>query len=388
MTKGFTVETWLHSDEPSLPAALAADLSAERRALWQVERQLWAPRTYLSNSGVGGPTGAMLTVGRPHTAYRKIVDVVVADQPGQSNPDAALAVWASLVGAAQYESIGVDDKHPEPIVVHFEEHLQVAPLSPRYRGQLEHLGFSPAPRPVPSIPSTRDGDAAEVAAWSWWRDDTPKRIAPYYGQTTEVTCGAVASLMALEMLGADSFDPQSLIKNRATEIAFWRKATNLPACEPIALAVEIANYGAALLSGLPRVILSTDEPVLLEEFVSDEAELMLRTDLQQESLRQAKELGIPIERRWIEVEEIAELVRGGAQVLLLIDLTELIADPTPHWVLASDVVDGALVISDPWVHYPNGETWVDTFALPIPFAGVDLITSWGDPAYRGVIVLP
>jgi hypothetical protein len=57
-------------------------------------------------------------------------------------------------------------------------------------------------------------------------------------------------------------------------------------------------------------------------------------------------------------------------------------------VLATDVIDDTLVVSDPWVQYPNGETWVDAFALPIPFAGIDLVTRWGDPAYRGVIVLP
>ncbi|QIK62829.1 hypothetical protein G7068_06165 [Leucobacter viscericola] len=385
MSKSFTVETLLHH-EAALPADLAAKISPERRALWEVERQLWTPRAYISASG--SVRGAVLTVGRPHTAYRKIVDVVVVDDSNPGDPVAALAVWATLVDAARDDVPDVDASHPVPLVVHFEEHLQIAPLSQRYRDQLEVLGFSPAPRPVPSIPSTRDGDSSEVAAWTWWRDERPTRLAPYYGQTTEVTCGAVASLMALELLGAKGFDPHSLTENRAAEITFWRKATNLPACEPIALAVEIAKSGGSLLSGLPRVILSTDEPVLLEEFASDEAETMLRTDLQRESLRQAQELGIPIERRWIEVEEIAEFVRAGAQVLLLIDLTELIADPTPHWVLASDVVGDNLIVSDPWVHYPNGETWVDTFALPIPLTGVDLVTRWGDPSYRGVVVLP
>lgn len=387
MSISVTVETHtMH--EPQLPAELAAELSAERLALWEIERKLWTPRVFVANAFNGDVTGAALTVGRPHTAYRKIVDVIVVDRSGRHDPRVSLAVWSSLINAAVSEMYEADPIHPAPIVVHFEEHLQLTPLSARYRTQLEMLGFSPAATPVPSIPSTRDGDPIQVAAWSRWRDERPTRLAPYYGQTTEVTCGAVASLMALELLGATSLDPESLTENRAAEIAFWRKATNLPACEPIALAVEIAKAGGSLLSGLPRVILSTDDPVLLEEFASDEAELMLRTDLQQESLRQAEALGIPVERRWIEIEEITQLVRGGAQVLLLIDLTELIADPTPHWVLASDVVDDCLVISDPWVHYPNGETWVDTFALPIPLAGVDLITRWGDPSYRGVVVLP
>jgi hypothetical protein len=139
-------------------------------------------------------------------------------------------------------------------------------------------------------------------------------------------------------------------------------------------------------------VLSTTEPVLLEEFEND-ADRVLRIDLQHQALRRAEELELPIERRWIEVEEIARLVRDGAQVLLLIDLTELIADPTPHWVLAADIVrdsddNDVIILSDPWIHYPNGETWVDTYALPLPLPSVDRVTRWGAPAYRGVVVLP
>src|SRR5690606_20224655 len=143
----------------------------------------------------------------------------------------------------------------------------------------------------------------------------------------------------------------------ATEIGFWRQATNLPACEPIGLAVELAKSAEPLVGSVPRVILSAEGPVLLEDFDPGHWEHALRVDLQLESLRQAHAAEIPIERRWIDISEVVELVRGGAQVLLLIDLTDLIDDPTPHWVLATDVVDEALIISDPWIQAANGETW-------------------------------
>lgn len=373
----------------ALPAALARGASDLRRAAWQVERELWAPRTFVATDTNGSVLGAALTAARPYSAYRKIVDVF-ADHD---------AVWAQLVEAARDDSVPLGGNiggipanaqtRPTPIAVHFEERLADAPLTPTQRAALTAAGFVPAQTPVPSIPSTRPGDPSQSAAWSWWRGSVPQHNAPYYGQTTEVTCGAVAALTALEQRGNDTFSPESLVENRAAEIAFWRRATNLPACEPVGLAVETAKLGrdSNLLADLPRVILSTSEPVLIEEFSSNESERMLRADLQLESLRQAEKLGLSIERRWIEVSEIFELVRGGAQVLLLIDLTELIADPTPHWVLAQEVIDDTLLISDPWVHYPNGETWVDTFALPLPASSIDRITRWGDPAYRGVIVL-
>lgn len=364
----------------ALPQPLGDGASPERVALWQVERDFWNPRVLVARDASGTAVGAALTAGRPHTAYRKIVDIIAEED----------AVWAALLGAARDDAPQGAEAGSPPLAVHFEEHLACARLSEQRRALLVGLGFEPAPKPVPSIPSTRPGDPTEAAAWSWWRGERPTRLAPYYGQTTEVTCGAVSSLMALEHLGSGSFDPESLAANRATEIAFWRRATNLPACEPVGLAVETAKEGTAsgLLPELPRVVLSATGPVLVEEFSTNESERMLRTDLQLESLRQAEELGLPIERRWIEVAEIADLVRDGAQVLLLIDLTELISDPTPHWVLATDVIDDTLVVSDPWVQYPNGETWVDAFALPIPFDGIDLVTRWGDPAIRGVVVLP
>lgn len=368
-------------DGAAIPATLMETFTPDQVMVWSVERELWAPRTITAFDASGSPVGAALTAARPLSAYRKIVDIVAINDE----------VWATLAAAARDDAApNTDGSRPAPIAVHFEEHLPFAELTPARRAALAEAGFVPVATPVPSIPSTRAGDSTLVAGWSYWRGDAPSHAAPYYGQTTDVTCGAVASLMALEQRGNHTFSTESFDDNRAAEIAFWRRATNLPACEPVGLAVETAKLGrdSGSLPALPRVILSTPDPVLIEEFATSDWDRQLRTDLQLESLRQAEELGLPIERRWIDVAEIAEIVRGGDQVLLLIDLTELIADPTPHWVLATDVIGEALVISDPWVQAPNGETWVDTFALPLPFATVDRVTRWGDPAYRGVIVLP
>lgn len=374
------VDTITVTDDAALPDPLLAGLTPERRALWSIDRAYWGPRLLLARDGAGNPLGAALTSGRPLTAYRKIVDIIAADD----------SVFAALLDAASTDAPPVSELRPAPRVAHFEEHLGIDPLDEHRAAALRAAGFVRAADPVPSIPSTRSGDPAQVAAWSKWLGAAPQRLAPYYGQTTDVTCGAVSSLMALELRGAGAFDPESLVENRAGELAFWRRATNLPACEPIGLAVETALSGAAsdLFPSLPRVVLSTSEPVLLEEYASDEGERFLRTDLQRESLRRAEELGVVVDRRWIDVDEIAEIVRGGDQVLLLIGLAELIGDPTPHWVLANELIGDALIVSDPWVQAPNGETWVDTFALPIPLSTIDRITRWGDPAYRGIAVLP
>lgn len=368
------VQTYTSS---TFPAELSGALGKERLALWTVDRSLWSPRLFTAVDDVGGVIGAALTAGRPFCAYRKIVDVVAGSDD----------VWEQLVVSARMDGLTSDNaRNPRPVVVHFEEHVGISPLTEARASRLERLGFERVRQPVPSVSSTRSGGDEAVAGWSWWPHGSPQRLAPYYGQTTDVTCGAAAAMMGLELLGRDILDEADLHTNRASEIAFWRQATNLPACEPIGLALETARSGAAVLKTRPRVVLSVDGPILLESFSKDDWEYELRADLQSESLRQALEAGIPIERRWIEATEIADLVRAGAKTLLLIDLTELIADPTPHWVLATDVLDDTMIVSDPWIQRPNGETWVDTFALPMPLNTVDRVTRWGEPVYRGIIV--
>lgn len=348
--------------------------------LWEAERELWTPRATITRDAVGSICGASLTAGRPLSSYRKIVSAVSTDT----------AAWRACVEAARDDTPPVNALHPAPLVIHFEEHTGRAPLTNWQQEILAELGFQSQEIPWRSIPSTIPGDATHAHAWSYWRVASPAAIPRYYGQTTEVTCGAVASLLAQTALALPTFG-EELRENRRAEIAFWRRATNLPACEPVGLAVETAKEQLAA-HPLPEVFLSTSEPVLIADFADAPEERMLREDLQQQAREEAREMGIPLRHEWISAAEIADRVAAGEQALLLIDLTELIADPTPHWVLASQVVQGAdgtpnLLISDPWVHYPNAETWVDTFALPLPLESVERVTRWGDPAYRGVIFL-
>lgn len=375
----FTAET-VSGGEP--PASLASGASEARLALWRIERELWAPRTTVITDDTGAVRAAALTAGRPHTAYRKIVDVLAAD-------DAAFGAAVGAVGVGTAAATADDGSRPAPIVVKFEEHPALAPLTPAREDALHAAGFARDRDPFPSVPSTRPGTDAHTRSWSKWLGAAPQHPAPYYGQTTDVTCGAVTALMSFEAgglarWGADGDD------NQTRELDFWRRATSLPACEPIGLAVATAGEARATgrPSGSPRVILSTEQLVLLEEWADQPYELRLREQLQRDSLRQAEALGLAIERRWVPVEEIRDLVASGNDVFLLIALAPLIGDPAPHWVLAHDVVGDALIISDPWVEAEHGESWVDTSALPIPLAGVDLITRWGDPAYRGVVVVP
>lgn len=363
------------SPDVSVPTGFSVDPA--RAVLWETARDLWAPRQITVGDDAG--RSVALVAGRAHTAYRKIVDVLAPSTEG----------FKDAVVAAVADRTFVDADHPAPIVIRFEEHPGLAPLNEAQQTALSELGFQRDPDPVPSVPSTRVDDVAHTRSWSLWLGERPQRAVPYYGQTTDVTCGAVTALMMFEREGLASLGADG-DANQEREIEFWRRATNLPACDPVGLSVATAREitGKALALGAPRTIISAAGFVLLEDFQNDPHERRLREQLQHDSLRQAAALGLEIERRWIEVTEIRDLVAAGNDVFLLIALAPLIGDPAPHWVLAHDVIGGALIVSDPWVEAGHGESWVDTSSLPIPLAGVDLIMRWGDPEYRGAIVVP
>ena len=360
-----------------------AGLGAERATLWTIERELWAPRTVRLGEG------AALTAGRPHTAYRKIVDVYAG----------SLREFRELVRAAVADILpNPSGSRPAPIVVKFEEHPNRAPLTEQHHAILLELGFVQSLAPFPSVASTRVDSLDLTRGWSKWLSGAPQRHVSYYGQTTDVTCGPTAALMSFEQSGMHRFGTDR-DENQATEIAMWRRATNYPACDPVSLALTIAEdmdqfgHSGELASpsqqvSPPTVILSAPGLVLIDDEPTNEDEIRLRKALQLDALRRAELSGLPVERRWFTAAEIRDIVARGANVLLLISLLPLINDPNAHWVLVHDVLDDTLIVSDPWVESGRGESWVDCSEMPIPLAGIDLIAKWGDPVYRAIIVLP
>ncbi|WP_223692137.1 peptidase C39 family protein [Leifsonia poae] len=356
-----------------------------REAVWRSVPEYWRPGTLSVRVDDGPARAAALTMSRPWAAYRKVVDVVADSDEAFAELILELQVEVSRA-ADTSDGAGATNAAPRPALLLIEDLAAASFLTPARQDHLLAAGFVHEPPPVPSVPSTRPDDPAAVDVWSWWPESRPVRSVPYYGQTTEVTCGAVTALGALHATGTGSFTADGA-DNHATEIDFWRQATNLPACDPIGLAVA-AMRAHSDPARTPRVILSTDAPVLLEDFADRPGELRLREDLQADERRHADLLGIPIEHRWVDIAEIADLVRAGNYVGILIDLTALINDPSPHWILAYDIVGEELVVSDPWVDAENGETWADTFALPLPPATVDRVARWGDPEYRAIVVFP
>lgn len=348
---------------------IGKQLSAERLALWSLDRSYNQASAFVLRDETGAIKGALLEAGRQKTNYRKIVDFIT-----DSNESLEILLKAEFTHS---ENLGC-------ISVKCEEHKNLHSFNPDELQLLEKNGFEAEPEPVYSVDSTH----GDVHGWTKWFTQKPSRRIAYFGQTTDVTCGAGTALMAIESSGGSTFIHDDYATNREIEIDVWRSATNMPACEPVALAITTHQRVNSLNANLskPTVYLSTESTSLLEWF--KDFDYTLREQLQLESFRKADALGIEVIREWISTEDIFENVKAGNLVYLLIDLTVMINDPTPHWVLAHEVIDSCLVISDPWVELKTGETWVDCSNLPVSFETVDEMTRWGEPSYRGVVIVP
>lgn len=341
-----------------LDAGLAEALGPERAGRWRVERTGYRPAVHTLGHG-DAILAAALTSGRPATAATKIVDVWASpDTPD----DAADRLVARVITAAEERGdAAVKWEMPEGTAI---------PESASAHG------FVPLRAPWGAVGT--EGTRGLVR----WLVPMPHVEPGYYGQTTLFTCGAVAGLIATERFGSPGFAGQTAT-DRDLEIEFWRRASNYPACEPIGLAVTMQEHVGP--RGAVEVALDHPGPVLLEDFTGFDYEF--RAELQQESRKRAADLGIRVDASRIPMTEVAERVAAGEQALLLIDEAPMHADPGPHWIVAHAAAGPYVVVEDPWVNRPTGETWVDTHDLPIHIDDLERLVAWGPEGYRGVVFL-
>lgn len=355
-----------------VPDDVSALLGADQLAWWNLPRAFHRPEVWQVVVD-GAPAALALTSGRPTTAYRKVVDVWVApggDAAGHATALAAL-LDAVVADAAERGLAGVKvEVHP------WSAWLADAP-------ELAAAGFAPLRDPIASSAGTLGG----VRGFVRWLDPWPHPELTYYGQTTDFTCGAVAGLAALERAGLTTLTGAAADETEAVEMALWRAATNFPACEPLGLVVATTErLRAAGRTAQPEVFLSTDQPVMLDLGGGDAAGL--RAMLQRQSLERAVQLGIPVHRSWLPLDGVEDHLAEGSGLLLLIDDVHMVDDPTPHWVFAHAVHGRHVLIQDPWTDVDAGETWVDGHELPLSLDDLDTMTRYGEPEYRGVIVVP
>ncbi len=351
------MRTALPIETEASPLGVADELEAlgvapDRVARWRLPRSAYRPAVHTARGAGGALVAAALTSGRPATAATKIVDLWWTDEA------AAQDVVDAVVAAARGRGdVAVKWESPD-----------AAALPPF----ATHLGFRPLRRPWAAL------GTENVHGHVLWLAPAAHDEPGYYAQTTLFTCGAVAALMAAEGAGAEGFSGDA--DDRDRELAFWRRASNYPACEPIGLAVAVHDH---LADAPVEVALDLEGPALVEGFTGFDRSF--REELQADSLRQAGDRGIPVRRDRVAVSEIAERVAGGESCLLLIDEAPMHGEAGPHWIFAHAVVGGAVIVEDPWINVEAGESWVDTHEMPVHPDDLDSLVRWGADGYRGVI---
>ncbi len=371
-------------DDPAV-RQLVDTFDRTRQQHWRLDRSAYAPQV-LSSTDDDVTLWALVTR-RPYTAAHKVADIAVTRASSRRGDARHPDVPDHLVGSLLQE---VADACPDHAVTRVEAHGWLADSLPHLGDVLTRLGFVRSRPPLASIPSTM----SDLAAWTRWvvpPGSTPAELPPFMGQTTDFTCGAVSLITALHGPGRSVLsDPTDRVSNRRDELRWWRKATNMPACDPLTLALADAEAMGAE-GARPLVYLTDDNPVLLEDY--DDVERERRAILQRLSREDARAAGIEIRSDWPGPEAWADLVEQGNAVQLLIDEVPMHDEEIPHWVTAFAVArtaggERALVVQDPWVDAEHGETWVDSDQLPITLADIELMARFGSPAYRSAIVVP
>lgn len=342
----FTVTRTVRLHE--LDPRLAELLGDEQAALWLSPHEIYSPELVLAHDDAG-LAAALLVTHRPYTAYRKIARIWHREQ-------AALDAAVQHLDAHARQAGGV-------VALKWED---------EHADQRDHAirnGFVEMAAPVASGAGT-----SQRAGYVRWLHALPERSVPYYRQTTEYSCGPVALLMAQSAETGEAI-------TRSAELRLWRRASHQPGAGPIALAVY-----ADLNIFHPEVFISTEE-VILGEHLHKQWELEVRELFDGEDERAAEELGIPIRYRLFSLDEVAAEVEANAAVLLLIDEIFFHDDTGSHWVLAHGHRAGTFLLNDPWIDAQNGDSWVDASDLPVGRDDLEKIAWWGDPAFRGLVVL-
>lgn len=307
-----------------------------------------------------GIAGAAITAGRPLSGYLKIGGIWAAGRvDAQARPalrralaEAAEAfAWESGFAAVKRECAAADDEDAVSFTA---------------------AGYETVPAPEIAAPIPDPGQAVPAAQVKW-RTRTGRTAVPYMRQTTDFTCGPAALSMLLAHYG--------LLErvNRTTELALWREATTVLACDPYGLALAARGQGVT-----PRIVISTGEALFLAEDATEQ-ERELGRFIQNGFAGRAVREGVETERRAFDVAELAKLVEDGGAAILLVDEVLVHGDVCPHWILVHAMDGDAFIAHDPWTETGQGESWVDGYDVPYPAASLDRIAWTGQPAIRAML---
>jgi len=203
----------------------------------------------------------------------------------------------------------------------------------------------------------------------------------YYSQTSDFTCGPSCMMMALK-----AFDPDYAF-SRVEEFRLWRESTTVfmqsghGGCEPVGMAVALARRGLSV-----EVFLSQTPPLFLDSVRQKDRREAL-TLIQADYRRAADEMKIPVHIAPLDTDGLSAALAGGAFVIVLVSLYQMVGSRTPHWVLVYGEENGRFLIHDPWVETDALETESAAAALPVPKEAFERMARWGRSRLRAAIIV-
>ena len=212
------------------------------------------------------------------------------------------------------------------------------------------------------------------------------QATPWYGQTTEFTCGPAAAMMAMAALRPGLALDQSL------ELTLWREATTIymtsghGGTHPVGLALAMQSRGFQC-----EVYLNQSGPLFLNGVRSAKKRDVM-TVVDQDFRQQAQRREIPVHLMDIAQNNIAQLLEEGAVVIVLISTYRLDGKKAPHWVTVTGIDDDCLYVHDPYLlddgKQPMQEKLpIDCQYLPIAREDFHKMSEFGKERLRTAIVV-
>ena len=213
----------------------------------------------------------------------------------------------------------------------------------------------------------------------------PGVVAPN-STVQDILLGTTQAGTAGHLLGTDNLPAPGSSPSlpRVRELALWRAATTVVACDPYGLTVTAAGQGLQ-----PLVTISTRDALFTEDLESEQ-ERQLRAFIQEGFRDEAAQSGIETRLRAFGIADLRTVLAAGGAALVLVDTLLVTGDRCPHWIFAHGLHHDAaagehFLIHDPWTEWEQGESWADAYHVPVTADALDKLAWTGDPAVRAMV---
>ena len=202
---------------------------------------------------------------------------------------------------------------------------------------------------------------------------------PWYGQTTDFTCGPAAAMMAMAGL-----DPE-YHPNPSEELALWREATTIfmtsghGGCHPIGLALAMRRRGYDC-----EVYLNQTRPLFVDGVRSAEKKTVMEL-VDADFRATAARTGLPVIAQDFTQLQCQRWLDDGALVLLLISTYRLDGKKIPHWVTLTGVDEQCFYVHDP--DFDDEDNPLDSQYLPIAREDFAAMSLFGSSRLRTAVIV-